>query len=97
MWAEKELSHSTVIILISLVVVAYGTEPGLQVRVYYIVFAQFGCSILFMYIQRKNVIQIDIYKEGDFLSYKEFLIYKESILPLGNTFVLNQTEITLIG
>ena len=29
MWAEKELSHSTVIILISLVVVAYGTEPGI--------------------------------------------------------------------
>ena len=29
MWAEKELSHPTVIILIFLVVVAYGTEPGI--------------------------------------------------------------------
>ena len=28
-WAEKELSHPTVITLISLVVVAYGTEPGI--------------------------------------------------------------------
>ena len=29
MWAEKELSHPTVINLISLVVVAYGTELGI--------------------------------------------------------------------